>query len=98
VNIRRNGLRENHNCRKRSNLNLRPHLVSAHPPDDCHARGDRGEAKQSKLILRDLWQKPRHPHKKTRGQRIGQPLDDQQYGDTCEQVVHDVSCRQVLPA
>ena len=42
-------------------------------------------------------QKPCHPHKKTRGQRIGQPLDDQKDSEPCEQVVHQVNCRR-LPA
>lgn len=61
---------------------------AAHQPEQPDAEGNRDEPQKTQLFRRNAGQKPRHLDKKTRGQCIDQPLDDQEEGKTCEQIRH----------
>lgn len=62
--------------------------LAADQPDYSDTERDGDQARKPQLIRRNGWQETRHPHKKTRGQCIDQPLEDQKEGKTCEQIRH----------
>lgn len=69
--------------------------LATHQPDEPDAAGDGDEARKPQLLRRDRRKQARHLNKKSRGQCIDQPLDDQEKGKTCEQIRHG---RRQLPA
>ena len=62
--------------------------LATHEPDDPDTRRDGDKAGKPQLFRRNGRQDARHPHKKTRGQCIDQPLEDQKEGKTCKQIRH----------
>lgn len=65
-----------------------PPGLAADQPDYSDTKRDGDQARKPQLFRRNGRQETRHPHKKTRGQCIDQPLEDQKEGKTCEQISH----------
>lgn len=62
--------------------------LAADQPDEPDAAGHGDQARKPQLLRRNGQKQACHLHKKSRGQCIDQPLDDQEKGKTCEQIRH----------
>ena len=61
---------------------------AAHQPDEADPQRQRNEAGEAQMLGRDGGNEARHLHKKSRGQCVDQPLDNQKEGKTCKQIRH----------